>query len=412
MSQANQALTFSQKVNASPAHVYYAFTNGSALREWLCDSSQVVPSPGGRLYLWWHSGYYTAGEYLTLEPDRKLTLSWQGRGEPGPTQVQVSLEAEAGGTQVKLEHRGIGRGAEWDQPQAEIRRGWVTGLENLASVLETGEDLRFVRRPMLGILLNDFSAEIAEHLGVPVQDGVRLDGTVAGMGAQAAGLRADDVIVGMAGGPIKNYADLAHILQAQRAGDQIEVVYYRGGDRQVTMMELSGRPIPEIPSSIQELSGRAGAIFEEQESRLEELFEGVTEAEASHHPAPGEWSAKEILAHLILGERDNGAFIAELVGGFERTYDDFGTNSHERTKALVTVYPTVNELLDLFKRTNAETAAFLAGLPGDFITRKGSFWRLAYATLGPPFHSETHQEQIRSAIASAKAGTASFGYDI
>jgi S1-C subfamily serine protease len=63
---------------------------------------------------------------------------------------------------------------------------------------------------MLGIMLSDFNAEIAKSMGLPVSSGVRIDGTVPGMGAEAAGLQSGDVIVGMAGYPVGDFSSLTH----------------------------------------------------------------------------------------------------------------------------------------------------------------------------------------------------------
>jgi hypothetical protein len=45
-------------------------------------------------------------------------------------------------------------------------------LDNLVSVLETGEDLRFTLRPMIGIGASDFDEEIARQIGVPGNMGI------------------------------------------------------------------------------------------------------------------------------------------------------------------------------------------------------------------------------------------------
>ena len=60
-------LSFSQIINTDPENAYRAFTNATLLRGWLCNVASVVPRPGGRLYLWWESGYCTSGEFTTTE---------------------------------------------------------------------------------------------------------------------------------------------------------------------------------------------------------------------------------------------------------------------------------------------------------------------------------------------------------
>src|SRR3972149_11998202 len=107
-----QTLSFSQMVKAPPAEVYRAFTNATALREWLCNIATVAPRAGGRLYLWWNTGYYTSGEFITAELHEKIAFTWHGRGEPAPTKVQITFTAKDGGTHVNLENKNIGTSAE------------------------------------------------------------------------------------------------------------------------------------------------------------------------------------------------------------------------------------------------------------------------------------------------------------
>ena len=397
----DQALTFTQKVNAPPKEVYRAFTNSTIMREWLCDIASTNPNPGGRLYLWWHDGYYSSGEYLTAESPDKVSFTWRGRGEPGETRVQVTLTPQDGGTLVTLEHLGMAPTPQWADTMEEIKKGWKNSLENLASVLETGEDLRFTKRPMLGIGISDFDEKIAQKMGIPVSKGIRIDTPIEGMGAAAAGLESGDVIVKMGDKEITDFASITNALSGRRVGEEIEVGFYRGSQRKTLNMTLSGRRIPEIPRTTSELASKVKDKYARLQVRLVETFEGVSDAQASHKPAPGEWSAKEVLAHLIHSERGLRQFTSDLVGGQEPIYDDYGGNLDTFTTATILTYPTVSDLLSEYQRTCAENVAILAKLPEDFTDRKGSYWRLAYQFSEDDFHFDSHLEQIRTAIASA-----------
>lgn len=397
----DQALSFTQEINVSPKMVYHAFTNGTSLREWLCDIATTDPNPGGRLYLWWHDGYYVSGEFISIESPNEVSFTWRGRGEPGETRVQVSLVAHDGGTMVTLEHLGMTSDPQWADTIEEIKKGWKNSLENLASVLETGEDLRFTQRPMLGIGISDFDEKIAKKMGIPVSKGIRIDTPIEGMGAAAAGLESGDVIVKMGDKEIIDFASLTNSLAAHRAGDEIEVGFYRGPQRKTLSMTLSGRPIPEIPKTAADLAQKVKTNYDQLQERLGEVFKGVSDAQASHKPTPEEWSAKEVMAHLIHSERGTRQFIADLVGSQEPIYDDYGGNIDTFTTATVVAYPTVSDLLAEYQRTCAENVAILANLKQDFLDRKGSYWRLAYQLSEGDFHFDSHMEQIKSAITSA-----------
>lgn len=398
-----QTLRFKRVLHTSPAEVYRAFTNSTALREWFCNAAMVDPHKGGRFYAWWNNGYYTCGEFTALEPERKVAVIWQGRGEPETTRVQVSLTPKNGDTAMTITHSGLGTGKSWAKAIKEIEVGWTAALENLQAVLETGMDLRFTRRPMLGLNGGDeLTPQVAATLGVPVTEGIRLDGFIEGMGAQAAGLHKDDVVVGFAGKKITGWQALITAVQAHRAGDTIPVVFYRGKEKLKRMLTLSARPLPEVPATLQGLTETLRQLYTTLDAELAQCFEDVSEAEAGYAPGPNEWSAKEVVAHLIVDERDRHATIDELINGEERWYDGFAGNIQVRHKAVVTVYATVPALLEELKRHEAETVALVAALPAEFMARKSSYWRLGSGLFRVASHPREHMSQIRAAIQAAR----------
>jgi len=398
----SENLSFSQVIKTDAESAYRAFTNATELRGWLCNVATVVPRPGGRLYLWWESGYYTSGEYNTAEPGKRVSFTWSGKDDPAQSTVEVTFSPQHGGTLVEVSHQELGSGPEWTKSRSEMEKGWSNALENLNSVVTTGEDLRFVTRPMLGIIVDDFNEEVAKKLGMTSADGIRLGGTVAGMGAESAGLKENDVIVRMGGMPTINFETLNQALTAHKAGDTVEVVYFRGGEQQTLQMKLSGRPIPEIPTTAQGLAEAVGKIYRQIENGLEDFLGEVSEEEASFKPDAAEWSIKENLAHFIQGERFFHQYMAELVSGYERFADDYGGNVDEILQATTTAYPTVKDLFEEYKRNMAETLFTVAHLPEEFLARKGEYWRLAYGLLQDPFHFDSHLEQMKAALEAAR----------
>jgi uncharacterized protein YndB with AHSA1/START domain len=398
-----QTLKFKRAIQASPAVLYRALTNATALREWFCDTAIFEAQKGGRVFLGWNDGYYATGEVTKLNPGRKLAFTWLGRGEPDSTHVTISLAEKKAGATVTIEHEAVGAGKKWGDTVKAMTSGWERALENLQSVHETGEDLRLTLRPMLGISgLSDLSPEDKERLKVPVDRGVRIDGTVAGMGAEAAGLQKDDVLVSIGRQKVWNFPTLASALQRHRAGDQVEVVYYRGGEKQAAEMVLSRRPLPEIPATAAELAEHVRQRYAADDAALAQALEGITEAEAEFRPGPNDWSAKEVLAHLVIGERDGHSFYAELVAGEERPFAAFTGNSHLRTRATAQAYPDLAALFEELRRNEAETVAILAGLPDEFLASKRSYWRVAFAQLQTISHTQEHIPQIQAAATAAR----------
>jgi uncharacterized protein YndB with AHSA1/START domain len=396
-----KTLTFTQTVNAPAADAYRAFTSSTALRLWFSDVAIADPRKDGRFYAAWNDGYYAAGEYVSLTPHKKVVFTWQGQGEPAPTRVQVAIAEKKGTTTVTVTHSGFGSGKAWAKAIKGITAGWESAMRNLKSTLETGEDLRISMRPMLGIMPGAFDADIAKKLNVPIEHGVRLDGTVEGMGARAIGLQGDDVIVNLAGKKVTG-ATLGVALQGKQAGDKVTVKYYRGSKLNTVSMELSKRALPEIPTTAAGLAKRVGDLYAELGAELEKCFEGVTEAEASFKALPSDWSAKDVVCHLLAGERDGHSTIAETIWGIQRYYDSFGDNINERHAALQAVFPTYRELLDEYKRAERETVALLAAMPDNVVARKSDWLVLSFGFLQPPLHNYGHFEQIKAAIAAAR----------
>lgn len=399
-----QTLKFKRTIQAPPALLYRALTNATALREWFCDTAIFEAQKGGRVFLAWNDGYYAVGEVTKVSPGRKVAFTWLGRGEPDTTHVTISVSKKKSGASITIEHESVGAGKKWGDTVKAITRGWERALQNLQSVHETGEDLRLTLRPMLGISgLTDLSPEDRQRLNVPVERGVRIDGTVAGMGAEAAGLQKDDVLVSIGKHKVWNFPTLATALGGYRAGDQVEVVFYRGGEKQSATMVLSRRPLPEIPATAAALAEHVRQRYAADDAALAQALEGITDAEAEFRPGPTEWSAKEVLAHLVIGERDGHNYFAELVAGEERQYAAFTGNSHLRTRATAQTYPTLAALFEELKRNEAETVALLAGLPDDFIANKRSYWRLAFGQVQSLSHTQEHIPQIQAAVAAARA---------
>jgi hypothetical protein len=179
----------------------------------------------------------------------------------------------------------------------------AVSLENLASVLETGQDCRVFDRPMLGINVGDFTSEQAKQLGVPVKTGVRLDSVVPGLGAHNAGLTRNDVLVSLGGTPLSDFDSLVFSLRGKKGGEKVEVVYRARKENR--SMEPPRRPYL-MYFRYPELSGRR-ARFDESLAALAKTFEGY--GEEAFHPSDesgvrkmcwGIWCWRPIYAQLLL----------------------------------------------------------------------------------------------------------------
>jgi S1-C subfamily serine protease len=71
--------------------------------------------------------------------------------------------------------------------------------------------------------------------------GLKLTGVRAGSPADKGGLAAGDVIVQFGGREVKDLYTYSDALYAHKPGDQVEVVYLRGGQRRTTTVTLGTR---------------------------------------------------------------------------------------------------------------------------------------------------------------------------
>lgn len=398
MASRTQSIVVEQIIQAPPEQVYLAFTNAGLLRLWICDVATVAPHRGGRIYLWWNGDFYTSGEYTDLIPNEKVAFTWFGRGDPGPSHVTVTIIGQGDSSRLTLLHTLPG-GNKWKGYADSFKNEWFVTLENLASILETGKDLRFFNRPMLGILLGEFNIEQAARLGVPTSEGLRIDGALENMGAFAAGLRKDDVLVSLAGKSVtSDFASLALALQGKKGGDTVEVVFYRGSEKRTITMELSCRPVPDIPFNAPELASRVKKLRDESLCAIEKSFAGVTEEQASRKPAVDEWSAKEVLAHLLLNERNNILIISETLAGQPRWSDGETDNDLALHAAVANSYTSYSSMLAELRRLGDELVGYINSFPMDFLANKGAYFSIAQALLNDQFHAQIHQAQIEQAL--------------
>lgn len=400
------SLTQSITIEAPPAAVYRALSSPLALRDWLCDSAESDVREGGRLVLLWNSGRWAVGQWTSLAPGERLAcaLFFHGPGAAPPNDLRVAYELRptAGGTQLLVEYSAIDDEAERQQ----VERDWQRALPNLKAVLETGLDQRIYSRPMLGLLLRgELDAAGAAELGVPEARGVRLGGTIEGLGAAAAGLQADDVIVSINDTPIATVDSFGAALGGSRAGDSVLVGFQRGAELRQATMVLSARPAPAHPGDPAAFAAAVGAVHVQLDDELAAILAEARAEETTSRPAPGAWSAVEVIAHLVATEREFQ--IAQAFRLSDIPLERFPDNPPAWVQSIVAVHPTSGELLNLLRQTERETVALVAALPAEFAANRIAYLDLAATLLqGMPSHSRLHFEQIRAAIAAARAAGA------
>ena len=105
-------------------------------------------------------------------------------------------------------------------------------------LIETGK----VSSPYLGVSLADLTPEIAKEYGLDVDSGAVVLEVGPGTPADEAGLRAEDIIVGLNDTPIESSGDLLGALRDYRPGDSVQLHIVRDDNKQTFDVTLAERP--------------------------------------------------------------------------------------------------------------------------------------------------------------------------
>jgi serine protease Do len=121
---------------------------------------------------------------------------------------------------------------------------------NLARrVMEDLVEYGTVRRPRIGVSIQDVAAEDAAVYGLPSVSGILVQ-TVDPNGPSAGQLQPEDVIVALDGEPVGYTAELQAKIAERRPGDRVEVRVYRGGRPTEVTVRLDEAPITTQPEAV------------------------------------------------------------------------------------------------------------------------------------------------------------------
>ena len=104
-------------------------------------------------------------------------------------------------------------------------------------LIEFGE----VQRGALGVTIQDVTPDLAQALGLSVQNGAIVSSVEPGSAADQAGIRMGDVITAIDGRPVMDSGDLRNEIGLRRRGRSVSVTLIRGEVELVVQAEIQGR---------------------------------------------------------------------------------------------------------------------------------------------------------------------------
>ena len=139
------AVEVEHRVPASPETVFEYFTDPEKYRRWKGVEAELDPRPGGlyRVTMTRTPGSWIRGEYLVVEPPRRLMMTWGFEGSvelprgmqqvpPGSSTVEFRFMPDGDGTVIRVRHLGLPT----DEAQWVHAQGWNTFIPRLVAVLE------------------------------------------------------------------------------------------------------------------------------------------------------------------------------------------------------------------------------------------------------------------------------------
>lgn len=102
--------TTSVEIEATPAEVFEYLVTDAGMTAWMGQHAALDPRPGGGFAVD-IAGHAIRGQFLEVEPARRVVVSWGMAGSadlpPGASTVEFTLTPTTRGTRVDLVHSGL-----------------------------------------------------------------------------------------------------------------------------------------------------------------------------------------------------------------------------------------------------------------------------------------------------------------
>ena len=122
--------------------------------------------------------------------------------------------------------------------------GWAISINSALPIITQLINAGHVTRPYLGVSYSDVNPYLVWQNNLEVNEGIFVAEIISGYPAEEAGLEVGDIIVGFNGEDIANTGDFIQALTACQIGQKVEIVYWRGNNKNTTYATLTESPPP------------------------------------------------------------------------------------------------------------------------------------------------------------------------
>jgi uncharacterized protein YndB with AHSA1/START domain len=131
-------VTTEVRIDARPESVFPFLTEPDKIVRWKGVEASVEAVPGGEYRVQVTARNEAVGEYVVVDPPRRVVFTWGWEGDPqlppGSSTVEIELIPDGEGTIVRLTHSGLPEGIAAGQLE-----GWKHFLPRLVTVAGGGD---------------------------------------------------------------------------------------------------------------------------------------------------------------------------------------------------------------------------------------------------------------------------------
>ena len=118
--------------------------------------------------------------------------------------------------------------------------GFAIPIDDVMPLVDDFINYGYINSAYLGVMVSEMDASTASYYGLPV--GAYVQEVTAGHCAEAAGLKAKDIIIGLGDYKVDSLSDLTKALRKFKAGDRTTITVFRSGQELTLPITLDEKP--------------------------------------------------------------------------------------------------------------------------------------------------------------------------